>query len=454
MATMTPFTFQEDSSLQSQASSLEGRKKLMQALHQAALKGNYQNNATAPYELLGNLATMWITNNAQQKQQVQEAELARKMQQDLMGSATAYMDRRDGKAGETMSDEQTAALMGQDQAPQLAEPVKADPRAALVQAMASQHPELQRMAQLDAQMLMKKKEGPGFKDHTVDGRVVRVYDDGRAQELTQKEKDQWEDGTMINPATGKTEAIQRNKATGQVKTPFGGGTNVTVGGATTVFDKKQDEYMAKETSEIAKKARNDVVDSVSALKNSQQLLGLLDKGELFTGAGAEIKLNVARVASALGVKDYDEKIGDTQAVISQLANATLDTVKRLPGAITEKERPFLEQAAAGQITWTPETLKRLALVNQAMQHNYMLQSMNDYRNSNDRMGDYKGLHSMPTFSYKADSRLQYDPETGVAQLPDTWNSTGAAGSPMATGKAVSGNSGAGSNVIIRKWGGQ
>ena len=453
MASNTPFSFQEDTSLGSQASSINSRKKLMQALQDMAMKGNYRNANTAPYELLANLGTMYMNKMASEKFAGQEAELAKKQRADIIGSATAYMDRRDGKAGETMSDEQANALMNNDQNVQVADGMAADPRGALIQAMSSQHPELQKMAAMDAQMMMKAKQPREAKYHTLGDKIYGEDGQGGLKEAVHNpkpEKSYTQETIMID---NKPVLVNREKGSNQVSAIGSGGTNVNVNSSTN-FDKKQDEFMAKETSEIAKKARNDVESSVGALKNSQNLLKLLDSGDMFTGAGAEIKLNVARVASALGMKDYDPKITNTQAVVSQLANATLDTVKRLPGAITEKERPFLEQAAAGQITWTPETLQRLALINQAAQHNSVLQSMNDYRNANDRMGDYKNLHAMPTFNYKMDPRLQYNEETGQASLKDEWSgpATMAPGSPMATGQPVSGNSGP-QEVIIRKWGG-
>lgn len=68
-----------------------------------------------------------------------------------------YMDRYSGKPGQQMSVKQVDALMNNDQAPQLANPIKADPREAIVQAMTSRMPEMQALGKAGMTSLAKQE---------------------------------------------------------------------------------------------------------------------------------------------------------------------------------------------------------------------------------------------------------------------------------------------------------
>lgn len=75
--------------------------------------------------------------------------------QELGEETNAYMTRMQGKPGEQMTAQQVDALMNRDQAPQLADPVAANPREAIVRAMTSQKPEMQALGKAGMTELAK-----------------------------------------------------------------------------------------------------------------------------------------------------------------------------------------------------------------------------------------------------------------------------------------------------------
>ena len=87
---------------------------------------------------------------------------------------------------------------------------------------------------------------------------------------------------------------------------------------------------------------------------------------LITGAAADIKLNIARGLNVVGGGD-DEKIVATQALISDLARVTMQSIKSsglgAGAGFTDTDRAFLEKAAAGNIEYQPATIRRLADLN-------------------------------------------------------------------------------------------
>jgi hypothetical protein len=104
------------------------------------------------------------------------------------------------------------------------------------------------------------------------------------------------------------------------------------------------------------------------LNNVLSTKKLLDSGNVYTGFGANAKLDLARVGTALGVvgKETADKVANTQQLFSNRAQATLDSIKSSGlGAgqgFSNKDREFLEAAKLGNITYDRETLNRQLLI--------------------------------------------------------------------------------------------
>lgn len=147
------------------------------------------------------------------------------------------------------------------------------------------------------------------------------------------------------------------------------------------LDNKQEGAAAKAFGavgpEVLKEVRANAQKAISGLDSSQRLLDILKDPQVITGSFAEPRLLLEKIGNIAGFTGPNA-IGQTQGLLSELANSTLEQVKRLPGAITEKERPFLQQAAAGSLDYTPEALQRLAEIAQITNHNALLSLQEQY----------------------------------------------------------------------------
>jgi hypothetical protein len=109
--------------------------------------------------------------------------------------------------------------------------------------------------------------------------------------------------------------------------------------------------------DIATKAPS-VLDSVDRSRK------LLQSGQVFTGALASQKLELAKFGQAIGVtgKNTDEVVSNTQQLMASRAQATLDSIKASGlgsgQGFTDKDRQFLENARLGNITYSKEALQQ------------------------------------------------------------------------------------------------
>ena len=128
-------------------------------------------------------------------------------------------------------------------------------------------------------------------------------------------------------------------------------------------EKKYGEQFAGKMADtdIAKMTTAEKAPDLAA--NADRVLDILKQGNVFTGSAADIKLNIARVLNIVGASN-DEKIANTESLISGLAKNTLGAVKSSglgSGAgFTDKDLQFLQDAEGGRITLNAQTLQRLA----------------------------------------------------------------------------------------------
>jgi len=99
------------------------------------------------------------------------------------------------------------------------------------------------------------------------------------------------------------------------------------------------------------------------IENADRIMEILATGKVFTGTGANVRLQIAKALNLAGGTDT-ERIANTEVLISSLANSTLGAIKSSNlGAgqgFTNADRDFLEKAASGQITYDSTSLRRLA----------------------------------------------------------------------------------------------
>jgi len=97
--------------------------------------------------------------------------------------------------------------------------------------------------------------------------------------------------------------------------------------------------------------------------NANRVLGILSQGNVFTGTAADMKLNMARALNLAGA-DNNEKIANTELLVSGLARQTLGAVKSsglgTGQGFTDKDLQFLQDVEGGRITMNAQTIQRLA----------------------------------------------------------------------------------------------
>jgi hypothetical protein len=117
--------------------------------------------------------------------------------------------------------------------------------------------------------------------------------------------------------------------------------------------------VAKQDIDLKKAAEG----APEAAATSNRVLQLLSTGQVFTGTGANVKLQLAKLLRLGGATD-NEAIANTEVLISSLADTTLGAIKSSGlGAgqgFTNTDRDFLERAKAGQITYDAKSLRDLA----------------------------------------------------------------------------------------------
>lgn len=137
-----------------------------------------------------------------------------------------------------------------------------------------------------------------------------------------------------------------------------GASNITM-----TTEKKYGEQFANKIADadIAKLATAEKAPEMAA--NADRVLDLLKQGNVFTGSAADIKLNIAKGLNILGANN-DEKIANTEVLISGLAKNTLSAVKSSGlgsgQGFTDKDLQFLQDAEGGRVTLNAQTLERLA----------------------------------------------------------------------------------------------
>jgi hypothetical protein len=98
-------------------------------------------------------------------------------------------------------------------------------------------------------------------------------------------------------------------------------------------------------------------------ESANRIIDLVNKGNVFTGPVADVKLNIARALNVVGANNQ-EKIANTEALIAATGQSTLDAIKSAGlgtgQGFTDKDLKFLQGVAGGTIELTSQTLARLA----------------------------------------------------------------------------------------------
>lgn len=333
--------------------SLQRRRKLIDAMQARNMQLPIQGRHGLAQALM-QIGSTFLLNRAQEGATQEAQQIERGRQESLRKGLDTYLDTSQGKPGQTMSTAQAENLMQNGVQPQLEEPQKANPRAAVVQAMASRHPELQAIGKLGMQELIQQGKKSGFKDHvTQDGSIVRVWDDGRPPTNLgnyAKPKDQWTDPYLMNNPEGKPMLVKRNLATNEVdvvdKAPKVSANANANANAVQKGETKFAEQLGKDVATEFKQARDNAQAGYKAKSFVGQMQALEQQG-IFSGPTANIATTLAAVADVAGLPVDKTKLANSQAYQQQFASqvaAVLTAGGGIGRSMTDADRKAFEQS--------------------------------------------------------------------------------------------------------------
>jgi len=175
------------------------------------------------------------------------------------------------------------------------------------------------------------------------------------------------------------------------------GTAGSLGGTTEIRmgaeEKAIDKAVGGKLPDIFEKSANTIQQAAQSQQAADRILKLAQDPEVITGFGADPRRFLASAASFFNFTGPDA-VSKTQALLSHIAEQTLDASIDLKGAITEKEWPRLAQARAGEISYSPAALQELAHIARAKEHNKMILAMRQRNAAATRNESAAGLASL------------------------------------------------------------
>jgi len=120
------------------------------------------------------------------------------------------------------------------------------------------------------------------------------------------------------------------------------------------------DELAKAGAKNFTEAYDNAKKAAETITSVNRSLPLVDN--MFTGAAAEIKLNISRYAREFGIELANpEAIADTQVYIADSGRRLADFIRNLGSGtgISDSDRKYAEQVVAGNITVDADGLKRL-----------------------------------------------------------------------------------------------
>jgi hypothetical protein len=141
-------------------------------------------------------------------------------------------------------------------------------------------------------------------------------------------------------------------------------TNIDLGGS--AFAKE----FGKQNAQNFFERKQGATDAVASLKSTTQARQLLDSG-VITGAGAEWIVSAGKALQRIGFNVSVDPIANTEAFAAVRAQEVGRIIK-LFGAgtgLSDADREFAEKAAAGKVTMTEQSLRRILDINEKASRN-------------------------------------------------------------------------------------
>lgn len=358
---------------------LQQKRALIQALQQASqqapqmgqmVSGHYVGNPLAAVmPVLQAYRARSLGNEFKQEQ----AAAGERYQSALAQGLEKYFSTREGKPGQTMSDQQAADLMLNDQAPQLAEPVQADPRRAMIEAMTSNLPPLQQLGAAELQGMMKGRGEETFSNPVTErgpnGQPISVQYGNRGTRRVIEgampyEKPITVADRVVDPFAPDKPLANYEVTGGPVKTDERGdkyqlmsngkwvkldnapkinvgGPQINLPGQKAGFE-EWSKLAAKTVSELGEQARGSVkmLTALNQLESS-------DASGVFSGPTSGPAQFLSGLGKSLGLPVDSNKLANSQTFAATAQQAVQAMIANLGGnrAVTEKEAIQIAQSA-------------------------------------------------------------------------------------------------------------
>lgn len=273
-----------------------------------------------------------------------------------------------------------------------------NPREAIIRAMTSQLPEMQKMGKTQMDAIGKPRD---ITEHVIGGQIIRS-DKVNPPQVAGTYGSEWGPVESIGTApNGQPLLGQRNKQSGEVKyAPAGQTINVGDKGQTKVQD-----AAIKAMGE----SRTQTMSLQGILDTSQRVLTLLDDPQVQTGFAASPVTGAMAIGAKLGWNG-EEGVAKTQSLAGELAKNTLAAGQSMKGSFSDKDIEFLTAASLGKIDFNAAALKRIALLAYMGGHNEMFNADAQYNGAASIPG-LEGMTSvLPKPKVTWDARIGDRPE--------------------------------------------
>lgn len=393
--------------LSSQADDLQRRKAIVEALTKRA----------ASPSLLD--ATMGFFDRG-------PADKAAEMQQTLAKDSATHQQRYQGQLGGELNS-YLAKMQGAPSQPAASyngsaegigpptEAVAANPREAIVRAMTSQLPEMQAMGKTQMAGLGKPQE---WSPQVIGNQLLFTDKQGNTKNGGTFNKADWvdEDKTV----NGAVVPGQRNRQDNQWMPRSGSGTTINL-----------DTKGAGKLQDVALKAMEDSRGTVMGVQRqmdaAERVLALAEDPQVISGFGAGAVTGLAALGAKLGLNGA-EGVAKTQALMTDLAQKTLDAGQQMKGSFSDNDIKFLKDVAAGSVEYNPETIKHMALLSYTSGHNTLQNALGQYHGASGKAPQgtdqvlplpkvsYDArISDRPGFSIREGGYLRYDGLPGQAK---------------------------------------
>jgi hypothetical protein len=283
-----------------------------------------------------------------------------------------------------MTDDQASMLMNMDQAPQLADPVKPDPRAAVVQAMTSQFPELRAVGAAGMQGLNKNVLTPkdilAVSGADLPSRIAAATTGDPTKLQPEAKKPLVVNGQIVDPTTyqakgdfrttyeapyiGDHGTLLQKDSTGKVdsvdKAPK---VNVSNNSTTLVKGQKAGmEAWSKEAADTVKSLSTEARNAVKTLSSMKQMEGLI-KGGTYAGPLADAAVFFSGLGKQFGVPVDEAKLNNSATFASEATRMWVSLMQASGGArgLVKEESDRL-MASLPSLSQTPQGRRQIMSV--------------------------------------------------------------------------------------------